>query len=503
MTPDQLTQTPPSGAAGGSHPVTAASLRESLDSLIESNLSREAFAAEAVRLISRASNVKSVVLTTCDMKRSRLFILSSVGIDPKALEILASAAGRWIAMRCLNEHRITVIAPAADNPFVPQGLVSAIDIKTLAIAAIPFYRGSTPVGSCVLFSPTPVAFSDSVLANLSQALRSCAKVLIEPESVPVEPPGKPEALSPPHAVPPDALGQLERPTVPTHPGQPEPRAAAQPPTRPKTLARLGQAKAAGERIPADVPKKPDPPPASAPPARRVASDSDHAFLQRQLEEERKRVMMLEEALAQSRAQAARSAQQQGAAQRLKQQAMDTQAVTQQAREQAAALQSAVQAIGLPATTPTGRIAIDAGALATLARLTDSLTGLLNRAAEDAAPLAAASKASGPQEPHTPAGAQSVLLQVCLDLQSALAQLGRDNMALQALRDRLHTWRINRAEATDAETDKSEADAAQATWLLGDQLDDLIDEFEVLRRRASTLTKSLDERVRHEQGKAPA
>lgn len=518
-----MTPGPPddgSRPAGGGSGAGGPSLRDALDQLIDANLPREAFAVELAHLIARTSAIRSVVLTTCEMQRSRVSVLASVGLDPKALEILVSQAGRWLSLRCLNEHRINVISPAAENPFVPLALVRAINVKSLAIASIPFYSGRVPVGAAILFASTPAALSDSTLSNLSQALRHCGKLLAEPEAAAAPPATKLEPAGSPAAAP--ALPESGR--VPT----PRP-AAAQPPrveagravARPAILARLDQIKAAdsggGEPARATAPPPPPPPPSTpAETPRRPAQDSDLAFLQRQLQEERRRVMLLENELAQSRAQAARLADQKGDTRKLNRQIRDTRDVADQARTHVVALRTAVETAlnkaqpvaGLPA----GKISVDGKALEVIARLTDSITALLSDTGAlqhsasvpvappllDQPPVARAAApppSDGSATPPTLTTTLDVLAYVQRGLHQSSELFGRDDQVLRELRDQLHMWRIRRSETDDAAADSAEVDAAQVTWLLGDQLDDLIDELERLRRRTATVRKTLDERLR--------
>ena len=58
-------------------------------------------------------------------------------------------------------------------------------------------------------------------------------------------------------------------------------------------------------------------------------------------------------------------------------------------------------------------------------------------------------------------------------------------------------------ASAAQADKAEIATAEATWLLGDHLDDLIDELDRLRRRVSKLSQGLDDRIGQGKPGAPA
>jgi chemosensory pili system protein ChpA (sensor histidine kinase/response regulator) len=155
----------------------AGALQDSLRKLYSVRSSRESFAGEAVRLLTRAASAQAGALLACDYRASRVRLIGSVGADPNVFRALLTRSGVWIALRPLNERRINVILNAQDNPFVPQALVQSINPTGLGIAVIPFYKGTFPVGVLVLFSTQESTFSQALLQTLAQALRVCAVAL--------------------------------------------------------------------------------------------------------------------------------------------------------------------------------------------------------------------------------------------------------------------------------------------------------------------------------------
>jgi CheY-like chemotaxis protein len=157
------------------------SLREGLQQLHAIRPSREAFAEEAVKLIAKGAGVKAAALLGYEQRGGRMRLLASVGLESDAVQVLSgdSMVSGWdIPLRSLRNRRINVIEAAHENPFVPRAL-AAISPRRLTIAALPFFHANAPVGTIVLFSPTPRGFADGLLKSLSQALRVCALALSE------------------------------------------------------------------------------------------------------------------------------------------------------------------------------------------------------------------------------------------------------------------------------------------------------------------------------------
>jgi hypothetical protein len=437
-------------------PAAASALRDALEQLVARRLPREAFAAEALPLIARALGVEAAALVGCDAKRTRVFALASVGLAPKLLEQLLSPSGRWLALRSLNEHRITVFGSAHENPFVPKTIIGALGPQSLAIASIPFFHGSTPVGTLVLFSPHPGRFTDHALGALSQALRACAAMLAEPAppagtALPVPPPGAAPA-APPAA--PEAAG-----------------ADAAELARAQRLLQEERRRAARlERDLGDL---------------RTSHTSELQRLGRQTLEAqvaaaqaRAQTAGLRKALAEAESRARASAE-----------LVDGLAA---ARDQSQAAIDALRAAG------EGPIPLDSDVRNFLFRLTDSITGLLTKAMGVAPPGSAAAAA-----PPTPAtvptpldteSAVATLQHAAAQLKRTLAQLEQQGGVLVELRDTLHAWRIRRSEGGDGgSADPLELEASGDTWLLGDILDEMIDGLDELRSEVAEVTQRLDER----------
>jgi hypothetical protein len=155
------------------------SLRDSLHQLYMIRPSRETFAEEAIKLIAQGGGIKAAALLGYEARHNRAKLLSSVGLEREATEVLSGdlSHGSWdIPLRSLRNRRINVIESAHENPFVPKPIV-AISPRRLTIAALPFYHANAPVGVIVLFSPTHRGFADGLLHALSQAARVCALAL--------------------------------------------------------------------------------------------------------------------------------------------------------------------------------------------------------------------------------------------------------------------------------------------------------------------------------------
>lgn len=488
---------------------SAAALREGLDQLAARNLPREAFANEALQLMIRTFGVKIAALIGCDPKRTRLWILADVGFNPKARELLASPTGRWIAMRPINDHRINVIVSALENPFVPPALCSALGLKTMSIATVPFYNGNVPVGSVVLFSPTPATFSNQLLGTLSQTLRQCARVLGETT----------EALAEEHGPVGKAQGNRLLETLPLQPtgslNQPASagRAPAAPPAAPAPAA------------PAPVPAEPSP-------------------------VDRTLVTRLESEVAKYRTQAEQYAGQQAEMQKLHRKILDAQATAAQARGQTTVLRTALldsRPAAAPAGGAAGNVRLPGPTFDFALRITESVGGLLNRtlgfetgqnrilknvqqewqqlrasiaasavaepeppeSTEPTEPAAAAAPAPPPAvapapEPEQPPGsiemgrATDVLRQTTQYLHNAFVELDRQTFILANLRDALYSWRINRSDEDDSDAD---IEASGSLWELGDQMDDLVETMDNYRLHLFALSRELEMRLA--PPKAPA
>jgi chromosome segregation ATPase len=142
---------------------------------------RDVFAEEAAKLLSRSAAAKAVALLTHEARHDRMTLIASDGLEADAIQAMSGEGLRaaWdIPLRALRNRRINVIESAQTNPFVPKALV-AVNPRQLTIAVVPFFHGNTPVGVAVLFAPTQRGFPDGMLQTVSQALRVCAVALLE------------------------------------------------------------------------------------------------------------------------------------------------------------------------------------------------------------------------------------------------------------------------------------------------------------------------------------
>ena len=154
--------------------------------LFSRKLSRQDFAAEMARLIAEATRVKAVAVLGLEARRDRLLLLGEHGLSNDSRAALGGGGEcMWdIPMRGLRNRRISVIAAAHQNPFVPRALIN-LSSGGLSIASLPVYYDHEPTGVLLLFATGNRAFSDVLLQTLSQALRVCARGLRDQDSAPL------------------------------------------------------------------------------------------------------------------------------------------------------------------------------------------------------------------------------------------------------------------------------------------------------------------------------
>jgi chromosome segregation ATPase len=143
--------------------------------LFARRLPRDAFAAEIARLVMPALRALGVAVLGYDARRDRLVLLASEGLSDEARAALGNGADcPWdIPLRGLRNRRISVIAGAHKNPFVPKPLANVAS-RGLSIASLPIYSDHEPLGILLVFAAGNHSFADSQLQTLSQALRVCA-----------------------------------------------------------------------------------------------------------------------------------------------------------------------------------------------------------------------------------------------------------------------------------------------------------------------------------------
>ena len=110
---------PPSSA------VRLAGLGNRLLELYARRLPRAEFAGEITRLLAEALRVKAVAILGYEPHADRLRLLADAGLSAEARVALGSGADcPWdLPLRGLHNRRISVIAAAQENPFVPRALV--------------------------------------------------------------------------------------------------------------------------------------------------------------------------------------------------------------------------------------------------------------------------------------------------------------------------------------------------------------------------------------------
>ncbi len=147
-------------------------------------LPRRHFAAEMARLISEALRCRAVAVLAYDSRRGRLSLLADSGLPTAARDALGGSQDcSWdIPLHGLHNRRISVIEAAHQNPFVPRSLIG-LSPNGLCVACLPVYYDLEPVGTVLLFAAGARAFPDGQLQMLSQALRSCARGLRDPDAL--------------------------------------------------------------------------------------------------------------------------------------------------------------------------------------------------------------------------------------------------------------------------------------------------------------------------------
>jgi chromosome segregation ATPase/CheY-like chemotaxis protein len=185
-----MNSTVPAEPVERSRPDTAslAGLGNRFLELFARRLPREEFAAEVARLVGEAVRVRVVATLAYDSRTDQLTLLADLGLSPEARAALGGGSEcSWdIPLRGLHNRRISVIAAAQQNPFVPRALTTLAP-RGLTIASVPILYELQPVGVLLLFAAGNRNFPDSQLQMLSQALRVCARGLRLFEAPPMRP----------------------------------------------------------------------------------------------------------------------------------------------------------------------------------------------------------------------------------------------------------------------------------------------------------------------------
>ena len=162
-------------------------LRQKLLDLYGQRVSRDDFGAQAADLLVKVLNCNAAALLAYEKRRERLFLVSQVGLNPAAAQVLGGVQGGpgWdIPLRGIQNRRISVIESAHQNPFVPRPLIE-LSPRRLTIATLPFFHGYNPSGVLVLFANKARGFSDLQLQAAGQALKVCALAFAELSRTPL------------------------------------------------------------------------------------------------------------------------------------------------------------------------------------------------------------------------------------------------------------------------------------------------------------------------------
>ncbi|MBI3786456.1 MAG: hypothetical protein HY270_23960, partial [Deltaproteobacteria bacterium] len=174
---------PSTVATPGISPANLGGLGNRFVALFPRRLTRDAFALEIARLVQPALRAAAVAVLGYEARRDRLVLLASQGLSDEARAALGNGSDcPWdIPLRGLRNRRISVIAGAHQNPFVPKPLTN-VSPRALSIASLPIYNDHEPAGMLLIFSAGTRSFTDAQLQTLSQALRVCAPGIREEES---------------------------------------------------------------------------------------------------------------------------------------------------------------------------------------------------------------------------------------------------------------------------------------------------------------------------------
>ncbi|HYV55931.1 MAG TPA: GAF domain-containing protein [Candidatus Nitrosopolaris sp.] len=156
----------------------------------------------ALHAIIEATGAAAGAVCLFDARREVLRLAAEEGLSDEGCRQLRTVRRGDIAswdmpLHGLMNRRAYLIESAAQNRYVPPLVEAGAAVRT--VACLPVYAGSIPVGSLVLITRTPRAFTERDLGGLQQPLRELAQLI---EAVRRQASERATAVAPPSAPPP-------------------------------------------------------------------------------------------------------------------------------------------------------------------------------------------------------------------------------------------------------------------------------------------------------------
>ncbi|TMA47793.1 MAG: hypothetical protein E6J81_07405 [Deltaproteobacteria bacterium] len=134
----------------------------------------------ALHAILEATGAAAGAVCLFDARREVLRLAAEEGLSDEGCHQLRTVRRGDIAswdmpLHGLMNRRAYLIESAAQNRYVPPLVEAGAAIRT--VACLPVYAGSVPVGSLVLITRTPRAFTERDLGGLQQPLREMAQLI--------------------------------------------------------------------------------------------------------------------------------------------------------------------------------------------------------------------------------------------------------------------------------------------------------------------------------------
>ncbi|TMA50197.1 MAG: hypothetical protein E6J76_12430 [Deltaproteobacteria bacterium] len=134
----------------------------------------------ALHAILEATGAAAGAVCLFDARREVLRLAAEEGLSDEGCHQLRTVrrgdiASWYMPLHGLMNRRAYLIESAAQNRYVPPLVEAGAAIRT--VACLPVYAGSVPVGSLVLITRTPRAFTERDLGGLQQPLREMAQLI--------------------------------------------------------------------------------------------------------------------------------------------------------------------------------------------------------------------------------------------------------------------------------------------------------------------------------------
>ena len=134
----------------------------------------------ALHAILEATGAAAGAVCLFDARREVLRLAAEEGLSDEGCHQLRTVRRGDIAswdmpLHGLMNRRAYLIESAAQNRYVPPLVEAGAAVRT--VACLPVYAGSVPVGSLVLITRTPRAFTERDLGGLQQPLREMAQLI--------------------------------------------------------------------------------------------------------------------------------------------------------------------------------------------------------------------------------------------------------------------------------------------------------------------------------------